>query len=209
MSDRSGKARVLRAAAVILIMIFCGLLLCGCGKRADGGPDSTEGNKLNAELTEAQRARVIELAEAFRQFGEYDSSEGIEFKRMENIVFCMFSDKIKETEPAGFGTVSAEEADEAVIGVFGNVRIMDVMRRKYEADGDQTYYFKNGEYHVMITDNSAYTYRIESAEYNDEGNLAASVLVLREGAEQLTLTFELMPNGESFRVKSCKVHMWY
>lgn len=203
-----GKGRFKMISAAALLFALCCLLITGCGKRADGGPDNTEG-KLGAELTEAQRERVLELAAAFRQFGDYDSASGVEFKRMEDIVFCMFSDKITETEPAGFGTVSAEEADEAIRGVFGNVEVLDVMRRKYDANEDQTYYFKNGEYHLMITDNSAYTYRIESAEYNEAGNLAANVLVLREGENQLTLALELMPNGESFRVKSCKVHMWY
>lgn len=205
--------KLITVCALVCAFALCALTAAACKKQGggSGGPaEETQAAEQGDGLTSEQRARILELAAAFRQFGEYDRSEGVTFDKLEYIVFCMFADKVKESEPEGFGSVSAEEADRAIQGVFGNITIMDVMRREYDEEAEQTYYFKDGEYKVMITDNSAYTYSIVSAETAEDGKVTAQVEVKRGGADELTLTLTLQPNGEYvYRVEKCAVNMWY
>lgn len=203
------KRFLLRAAALVLCAVFA-LSAMGCGKSGNNDNGDKSGERFG--LNETQYANLTRLASAFRVFGEYDPSQGVTFEKMEYIVFCYFSAYIEESSPAGFGTVSAEEADAAIQRIFGKLTIMDVMRRKYDADGDQTYYFKNGSYKVMITDDSAFTYRITSLDKSGEDGevtYKAVIDVLRDNSRQLQLNFELRPDGDDFYVKKCTVNMWY
>lgn len=201
---------ILRAAAALLAAVF---VLCACGCTAGGKddkPEVTEAPATELTLSSAQQARVLELAAAFRQYGEFKNTQDTEFSRLEYIVFCMFTDKLNECEVKGFGKLSSEEADAAIFGAFGEIKIMDVMRRKYDAEVDQTYYFKNGSYYIMRTDNSAYSYRIISAEevHDDNGVLLheAVVLVQREGTDELYMTLTLVPEEAAvYRVSACGI----
>ncbi len=198
------------AAVMSVLFVFC---LAGCdGRRGNEAVQPTEAQTDG--LTEAQRERILELAAAFRQYGEFSNTGNTEFARLEYILFCLFSDKLDECEVKGFGKLSSESADEAICGVFGDIKIMDVMRRKYDADADQTYYFRNGSYYIMRTDNSAYTYTIKSVreKTDDKGVLLteAEVLVQRSGAEELVLTLTLVPDeGAVYRMSACTVNMCY
>ena len=209
--DRNTLKRfLLRAAAALLCAVFM-LSAMGCGAK-NGDNDNSGGEENCFGLSETQYANLTRLASAFRVFGEYDPSLGVTFEKMEYMVFCYFSAYIEESSPAGFGAVSAEEADAAIQRIFGKLNIMDVMRRKYDADEDQTYYFTHGSYKVMITDDSAYTYRITSLDKSEEDGAVtyrAVIDVLRSDSRQLQLNFELIPDGDDFCVKKCTVNMWY
>lgn len=206
------------SAALVLALAFA-LCACACGRTdpESGIQPASEppASNSNVDITEVQRQRILELASAFRQFGEY-GSDGANFAKMEHIVFCLYTDsnELESCDVEGFGVIPAETADNAIKSVFGNIEIMDVMRRKFDPEEDQTYYFKNGDYYIMRTDNSAYTYSIESVKYMQDDNghdcHAAVVTVLREGKNEMDLIFTLMPNDDSvYRVEACDISLWY
>ena len=199
-----GARPLARVSAVIMILVFA-FCAFGCAGGRNGKTDERFG------LSEAQYAELMRLSCAFRVFGEYDLTLGVELDKLEYMVFCYYSPQLTETDEGGFGTVPAEEADDMLDRVFG-IKMMDVLRRSYDSEQEQTYYYKNGAYKVMRTDDSAYAYRITSLEKTaDSGGekYTVNVLVLKDGAEQLELQFTLTPMDEAFRVNACGVKMWY
>ena len=223
-SDRRFKAALRRLCALALIVaaVFC---LCAC-KGSGAGPEPTESEinpatELPASLdgtvtpTEAQTERILRLAAAFRQFGDY--SEGtLTFSKLEHIIFCMYTDseELEECHREGFGKLSKEKADDALKGVFGNIEIYDVMRRGYDSGEEQTYYFADDVYYIMRTDNSAYSYSLVSVkEYEDENGRtchAAIVSVLKNGKNEMDIIFSLIPDDVYvYRVSACDISLWY
>ena len=210
---------VLRAVCAVLAVCFLALSLCACGKKP-GSSEIQPATELPADMdgtvnpTDAQSERILELAAAFRQFGSY-GEESLTFSKLEHIVFCMFTDspELESSDREGFGKVPQDKADSAIKGVFGDIEIKDVMRRKYDPAEDQTYYYSNGYYYLMRTDNSAYTYDLKSvkAYTGDDGKLyhAAVVTVSRSGKAEMDLVFSLVPDNEYvYRVSACDISMW-
>lgn len=209
----------LRAFCALAALLMLAVSLCACGKKPNGG-EITPATELPADMdgtvipTEEQRDRILALAAAFRQFGEY--SEGsLTFAKLEHMVFCMFtdSDELADCDRAGFGRISSEAADKMLRGVFGDMEIMDVMRRKYDPDEDQTYYFSGGSYYVVRTDNSDYGYELKGvkAYKGEDGRTyhAAIVTVSRGGQTEMDLVFSLIPDAEHiYRVSACDISMW-
>jgi|GEM_PF-3271711 len=226
LKDRSRRlaARAARSAAAF-VLILASVLCIGCGRGGETEPGATEelqpateppASYNNVDTETAQRERILQLAAAFRQFGDYDIATGAEFAKMEHIIFCLYtdSDELEDCGREGFGRLSTEKADAALKGVFGSIEIMDVMRRKYDPDEDQTYYYSEGWYYIMRTDNSAYTYEVENVKRMDgeDGTEyhAAIVSVKREGENERDIIFTLIPDDTSvYRVAACDMSLWY
>ena len=188
---------LLLAAALVL-----GLAACS----GNGGDAPAE-----FKLTRAEEDRIISLARAFRIYGEFDGESGFELRQFEYLVYSLTTCELSESDVAGYGRVSLEEADELVNGVLGGkLNSAGLIRTKYKANEIQVIYAIGDYYYVMRTDDGAYTYTISSAwalTDDDGARTGVAALVTVSGGEsEFKLAFELLDSETSvFSVRKCEI----
>lgn len=204
----------LRAVVCIVLCAAVCVAFCACGKQNDNSPaavtDEPMDNPTDGLLTDAQLYRLLGLAAAFRQFGEYNVESSSDLISLERMVFFYYTDKLDESSLTGYGRVPISEADTLLYETFGSFEMMDILRTQYDSSGDQLYFVLDDDYYVHITDNSAYSYEVKSASTTDIG-VDVMITVSYNGTAELNLAFVLRASDSSswgFIVESCGVQMW-
>ena len=191
------KRIVIRLAALgLAVVLACAFAACS-GKKAEG-------------LTEKEKARVIELARAFRIFGEYDSDEGFELRRYEYLVYSLTSWSLGDSgDVKGYGRISCAEAERLAVGsVVGAAA--DALRTKYKPNEIQVIYAIGDDYFVQLSDDSAYSYEISAVTdlYDENGEkTGVSVTVgIKGGEADFSIALDLVSDPEYvFKVKKCEL----
>ena len=187
------------AAALAAVML---LILFGCAQKDKPGDALV--------LTEAQKQRICTLAGAFLKFGPCDMKNGMQVTGFERIIYCLYTNKLGESEAEGYGKVTVEETDEAVDSVFKGIKILDIFRTKYDVNKEQELY-RVGDYYYVRLSNEDVSCDIRSAEQltDEKGRttgVKASVAVSVNGVPTAVVTLE-MPFEEKyeFSVTSCSI----
>lgn len=191
--------RIVKLLACLLFAAFVFAAFAGCS-----GSGRAEG------LSKEEEARAIELARAFRIFGEYDSEKGFEIRQYEYLVFSMATWALEESEVRDYGRLSFEEADALVAGVIGTSP-SGVFRTKYDPTEIQVIYAVGDNYYVMLTDDSAYSYSVDSVrpltDENGERTGCSVNVKVTGGDSDFSVVFELACSESSiFTVKKCEIH---
>lgn len=197
--------KALRITALILALVSIAAL-CGCHKEET--PVKPEKGEKTA-LTEEQTARAVEIARAFDLFGECDIEKGLELRRVEYMVYCMYTGTLAESGVEGYGMVDKDEADDMLAKLFKGFEPKSMIRTKYDASKDQDYYLSEGRYFVRLTDTSGYEFKVtEAHELVDQkgARLGDVVLVsvIKDGAADKTIKLELIDSDTAvYSIRKC------
>lgn len=214
--------KLLRITALIVSLLAV-LQLCACSGGNEGDePTVTEPAETeqvtaaprdeagDANLTEAQEARIKKLAAAFFRFGPCNMKEGVPVSQLERIIYCMCCDDIAPCELDGYGRISIEEADALVSSVFKDVSIPDLFRTKYDAAAEQELFLLNDHYYIRITDDPVVSTEMISCRDLAESDgrvtgIVAEVRVLTQNGGGAVVKLELDPIEEyEYTLISCE-----
>lgn len=198
--------KTLRITALLTALLMLAALSgCKKEKHSDEGPEKGGETVLN----EAETARVIKIAAAFRLFGECDIEKGLELRRVERMVFCMYTGALEPSDTEGYGIVSQDEADKMLAELFNGFDPKGLFRTRYKEGADQEFYLANGWYLVKLTDLSAYSYEVTSAnELMDKDGerigVTVTVLVSNGGKPDFLIRLELFDSETAvYSIRKC------
>ena len=193
------------AALLAAIMLLCAWTLA-CGPRQNNGEEPEE-----LKLTEAQKERILELAQAFSLYGPVDVEEGFPITRLEYLIPCFWSCKLEGSEVEGYGRISIEEADASIDGMLPGAKIPELVRTAYDPSLDQDYYVRDGYYYIRLTDASKVDCELESwsfitDEAGENTGVRATVKVSENGKPRAGVTL-VLPFSEAyeFSVSECTI----
>ena len=202
--------KAFRTAAFALALIFAAAL-CGCHKEKEQVKPEKGGETV---LSEEQNARAAELGRAFSLFGECDIDKGLELRRVEYMIYCMYTGTLGPTDVEGYGMISREEADEMLRELFNGFDPKSIVRTKYDAEEDQALYLSGDRYFVKLSDLSAYEYKVtasnELVDRNGErlGDVV-TVSVINGGTPEMALRLELIDSAEAvYSIRKCTVEYY-
>ena len=209
-----------RSISVLLALLMLAAL-AACAPRQGNGPQPTEAPDA-AGLTEEQSRRIIELAAAFDEFGEFSLDKGLELASAERMIYCYYRGLLPESELKGFGRVTVEEGLAALAGVFKGMQVPEILRTKYNAAEEQELFILNGFYYIRLPEGQDKQFelrRVEpingepeasSGKKDDkagegiEPTLRAFVDVKAGGKLEKVIVLDLMPNEEwQFSAAGC------
>lgn len=195
------KKRFFRLSALILALFFV-LCLAACG--------SNSGTRSETGLTRAEEERIIELARAFRIYGDFDADKEFPITQYEYMVYSLCSPVLPESTVKGYGVISLEEADRMFKAAVGDYTIPNLRRTAFEPNEIQVIYYIGENYYVLRTDDSSYDYSVIRSKVltDDSGaRTGVSAAVRVTGSEgSVDIVFELTDGGEDlFRVRKCQI----
>lgn len=181
------------------LAVLAALAFAGCGAEVKT-PDATEAPASSPD-PEASEARILQLAEACDEFGEFDYVDGVRQSEAERMIYCLYRFNSDESEVAGYTRVEEAEALKALSGVFPSMELPKLMRTKYDQSGEQEVFFLNNAFYVKMCGPQVRTYRLVSEtavpEGQAAGGVAATVEALEGGAAVKQIKLALTPDVEA------------
>ncbi|MBO4384487.1 MAG: hypothetical protein J5854_03615 [Clostridia bacterium] len=141
-------------AAVLALAALSGC--ASCGKKV---PDAETGAYTP---TAKEAARITELARAFRIYGEFNKDDSFPASKTENMIYCLYTCALPESDIRGYGKVAITDTDELIARMLG-LDASGIVRTKYKPNEVQLVYTVGDYYYIYRTDDSDFTYEITEA----------------------------------------------
>lgn len=149
-----------RFANIITALLLALLTLAGLSACSRKEPKKEDAGYT---LTAKEEAKVLELARAFRIYGDFDIERVFPASKTENMIFSLYTAALPESDTRGYGKVAIKETDELVKRMLG-FDATALVRTKFKPTEVQLIYTVGDNYYVFLTDDSGYSYEISSAE---------------------------------------------
>lgn len=192
------KANLRRIAALLVCAsaLFSLAVFSACNKDGGGNTPKPDGG---SELSEAQRANILAISEAFIESGKvYNTEYGLSVKEIEQFIYYLYNGELKP-EADGYASISGKDAADRIRMFFGISSIL----RTHKTSADQDFYYSGEKYYVKTNSPVVVSSEIASAEKNDNGNYAVLVKAdcVGDMSVELELVFKL--SGDETQVLSC------
>ncbi|MBR5947984.1 MAG: hypothetical protein IKZ82_04975 [Clostridia bacterium] len=189
--------KTLRRIAALLLCVsalFSLFLLSACRNDEEKNkPDES------SALSEAQRANILAISEAFIESGKIYSSEyALSIKEIEEFVYYLYNDELTP-DVEGYASIPGSEAAERLKMYFGISSILHTQRNST----DQNFYYHNEKYFVKTNPSVVKSCEIVSAEQNESGNYLVKVHAIGENDARVELDFVFKLDGDNTLVLSC------
>lgn len=195
----SMKTNLRRIAALLLCLstLFSLLVLSACNKDGDG--DGNTPKPDDGTLTDAQKASIIAIGEAFAESGKsYSNDYGLTVKEIEHFIYYLYNGEL-QPEADGYASISGKEAAERIKSYFGIASILHTQKNSTE----QELYYSGEKYYVKTNSPYAASVEIVSVKQNEDGNYNVLVNVICQNDTRVELDFVFKFDGDSTLVISC------
>lgn len=149
--------------SVLIITAFILAVAALAGISACGKSDPVKDPAAPYTPTAKETAKIIELARAFRIYGDFDRDKVFPISKAENMIYCLYTCSLPESDVRGYGKVAFSEADELIERTL-ELDISGSMRTKFKPNEIQLVYSVGENYYVFRTDDSGFVYEITAAE---------------------------------------------
>lgn len=192
------KASLRRIAALLVCAsaLFSLAVFSACNK--DGGNETPKPDG-GSELSEAQRANILAISEAFIESGKvYNTEYGLSVKEIEQFIFFLYNGELKP-ESDGYAKVSGNDSAERLKMYFGIANLLHTQRNS----GAQDFYYANGTYFVKTNSPVVTSAEIASVKQNEDGNHEVLVKAACADDARVELDFVFKIDGDDTLVLSC------
>ncbi|MCR5611563.1 MAG: hypothetical protein K6F68_07050 [Clostridiales bacterium] len=162
--------------------------------------------------TAKEAKKITELAKAFRIYGAYDADKGVPASKAEELIYCIYTCVLPESDVRGYGKVAISETDELIKRMIGfDAKAM--MRTKYKPSEVQLIYTVGDSYCVFRSDSSKYVFEITRADLvlNEAGEREGVKAIVKvtgaAGVFSLSLTLK-DDDMFVFTVRKCEVQYY-
>ena len=180
-----------------LIMLASVFMLSACSK-----DDST--NPFHESITDSQKLKLEQLAEAFAEGGyNFSSSTPISFMDMEKFIYFYYNDKVIADEDSKLASLDEETASDFVTATFGTGG--NGLHYNFgEIYGEMRFYFdkESGNYMIMPSDSYALRSEVTSVEKKD-GKLIANVEIDGTDETSCIMYLEFSVKSDTIQVLAC------
>lgn len=190
------KTNLRRIAALLLCVssLFSLALFSACNKGGDKPkPDG------GSELTEAQRANILAISEAFIESGKiYNSEYGLTVKEIEQFIYYLYNGELTPAAD-GYAKVSGKETADRVKMYFGIANLLHTQK----SSEDQDFYYKSEAYYIKTNSPFVASAEIASVKLNEDGNHEVLVKASCADDARVELEFVFKFEGDDTLVLSC------
>ena len=192
------KANLRRIAALLVCAsaLFSLAVFSACNKDGDSETPKPNGG---SELSEAQRANILAISEAFIESGKiYNSEYGLTVKEIEQFIYFLYNGELK-AEADGYAKVSGQDTAERVKMYFGIANLLHTQKNSE----DQDFYYMGETYYIKTNSSIVNSAEIASVKLNEDGNHEVLVKAACEGDMRVELEFVFKIQGDDTLVLSC------
>lgn len=192
------KANLRRIAALLVCAsaLFSLAVFSACNKDGGGNTPKPDGG---SELSEAQRANILAISEAFIESGKvYNSEYALTVREIEQFIYYLYNDELKP-ESDGYAKVSGTDSAERLKMYFGIANLLHTQKNS----GDQDFYYANGTYFVKTNSPVVTSAEIVSVKLNENGNREVLVKAVCADDARVELDFVFKLEGDDTLVLSC------
>ena len=181
------KTKNVKILSLMLVLLMAAAVFASCGRNQSG-------------LNEAQEKQLINIAEAFSEWGyDYKSGDALTNSKIEMFVCCLYNDKLTVVRN-GFGTIGHDEADEMVKSILG---VAPAIHKNYSSDGSSPLYSSGTNYYIKVEEPNYVSSEISDVVLGEDGNYSATVLLTASEGQTFELHMVFKLNGDSIRVYEC------
>ncbi len=181
----------------VLIFAACALTFVACKKQ-----EAT--NDFKDFITDSQKLKLEELAEAFAEGGyNFSTNEPLDFMEIEHLVYFYYNDKLLESDAGEFASLDEDKAYDFIMATFGVEK--NVLHYNFNDSEEQVnFYFdkQTNKYMIRRAESFALSSEVISVEKDGE-RLKAGISVCCTDTTECMLSLTFVINGDSIKILEC------